>query len=58
MALSRADAPAVVLGSVPPGTATYLVRRVDPGVAYCVVLGALDDRAVMTPATSICTGPR
>lgn len=58
VALSRAGAPAVVLASVPPGTSEFLVRGIEPGVAYCVVVGAVDAAVAMTPATSVCTGER
>ncbi|WP_432987770.1 hypothetical protein [Dactylosporangium sp. CA-233914] len=55
VALSRAGAPATVLGTVPPGTAEYVVRGVDPAVAYCVVVGPLQESVSMTLAASVCT---
>jgi hypothetical protein len=58
VALSRDGAPAVVLGSVPPGTSEYVIPRVEPGVAYCVVVGPVDEAAAMTLAASVCTGAR
>ncbi|MEV8512619.1 tetratricopeptide repeat protein [Dactylosporangium sp. NPDC051484] len=58
VALSRAEAPAVVVTTVPPGTARYVIRGVDPGVPYCVVVGPVDEAVALTPATSVCTGDR
>nr|BFE62228.1 hypothetical protein GCM10020063_067540 [Dactylosporangium thailandense] len=58
IALSRAGGPAAVLGTLPPGTAEYVVRDVDPAAAYCVVLGPVDEAVSITPATSACTAGR
>ncbi|MER7001833.1 hypothetical protein ABT297_02120 [Dactylosporangium sp. NPDC000555] len=58
VALSRAEAPAVVVTTVPPGTARYVIRGVDPAVPYCVVVGPVDEVVAVTPATSVCTGDR
>jgi hypothetical protein len=58
VALSKADAPAVVIARVPPDTQEYVIRGVDPKARYCVVVGALDDRVAITPATSVCTTDR
>ncbi|WP_238014031.1 tetratricopeptide repeat protein [Dactylosporangium sp. AC04546] len=58
VAVSRAGGPAVVLATVPPGTSSYVVRGVEPGVAYCVVVGPVDVTQVMTPAQTVCTGDR
>ncbi|GAA2621366.1 hypothetical protein GCM10010399_60540 [Dactylosporangium fulvum] len=58
VALSRAGAPAVVLATVPAGTSSYVVRDVEPGVAYCVVVGPVDETRAMTPTASVCTGTR
>ncbi|MFG2039194.1 hypothetical protein [Dactylosporangium sp. NPDC048998] len=58
VALSRAEAPTAVVTTVPPGTARYVIRDVDPGVPYCVVVGPVDEAVAVTPATSVCTGDR
>ncbi|MFF5232259.1 tetratricopeptide repeat protein [Dactylosporangium sp. NPDC000521] len=58
VALSRAGGPAVVLAEVPPGTTSYVVKDVDPAVAYCVVVGPVDAAAAVTPGASVCTGER
>ncbi|GAA0744991.1 tetratricopeptide repeat protein [Dactylosporangium roseum] len=58
VALSRAGAPAVVLATVPAGTSSYVVRDVEPGVAYCVVVGPVDETLAMTATASVCTGAR
>jgi hypothetical protein len=58
VALSRAGAPAVVLANLPPETVEYVVRDVDPGVDYCVVVGPLSDTATVSAATSVCTRRR
>ncbi|GAA2354568.1 tetratricopeptide repeat protein [Dactylosporangium salmoneum] len=58
IALSKASAPAVVVGNAPAGTGEYEIRDIAPGVPYCVVVGPLDDRASVTPAASVCTGVR
>jgi hypothetical protein len=58
VALSKAGGPPVVLASMPPGTSEYVVRGVEPGVAYCVVVGSVDERAAISPAASVCTGAR
>ncbi|GAA1515999.1 hypothetical protein GCM10009827_033390 [Dactylosporangium maewongense] len=58
VALSRDGGPAVVLAQVPPGTTSYVVKGVDPMVAYCVVVGPVDAAAAVTPGASVCTGER
>ncbi|MEV0563446.1 tetratricopeptide repeat protein [Dactylosporangium sp. NPDC050588] len=58
VALSRDGGPAVVLAQVPPGTTSYVVKGVDPVVAYCVVVGPVDAAAAVTPGASVCTGER
>ncbi|MEV4138033.1 tetratricopeptide repeat protein [Dactylosporangium sp. NPDC049742] len=58
VALSRDGGPAVVLAEVPPGTTSYVVKGVDPVVAYCVVVGPVDAAAAVTPGASVCTGER
>ncbi|GAA3270360.1 tetratricopeptide repeat protein [Dactylosporangium vinaceum] len=58
VALSRAGAPATVLGTVPPGTSRYVVKDIDPAGAYCVVLGPVNETVNIAPATSACTSGR
>jgi len=58
VAMSRAGAPAVLLAEVPPGTSEYVVRGVEPGVAYCIIVGPVDAAAALSLATSVCTGIR
>lgn len=58
VALSRAGGPAVVVAEVPAGTASYVVKGVDPVAAYCVVVGPVDAAVAVTAGTSVCTGRR
>jgi hypothetical protein len=55
VALSRAGGTPVVIAALPPGATSYVVRGLERGVQYCVVIGTAADGAAMSAATSVCT---